>query len=144
MVPFVKDSDTSERAAFEKVPTRLRDEARVLAHITASGGATDQETEAALGMIHETASARRHALRQKGFVRDSGLRRKTPRGRDAVVWIVGSDLATIGTKNDRSARPSASAIRGAAETMRRLSGAGVGADYMIVLRWLRWLGEVEK
>lgn len=66
---------------------RLRD--RVLDHIAAQGdhGATDAETQAALGMLTQTQTPRRRELVQLRLVRDSGQRRPTPSGRPAAVWV---------------------------------------------------------
>jgi hypothetical protein len=54
-------------------------------------GATDHELVAALGMLPDTLRARRVELKDRGLIRDSGRRRKTPRGRQAVVWIASAD-----------------------------------------------------
>lgn len=51
-------------------------------------GATCDEIEVALGMRHQTASARVNELMEDGRVVDSGERRKTRSGRKATVWIV--------------------------------------------------------
>ncbi len=50
-------------------------------------GATDFEIERALDLRHQTASSRRRALVQRGEVTDSGERRKTDSGRNAIVWV---------------------------------------------------------
>jgi len=50
-------------------------------------GATDDEIEVALGMRHQTASARRRDLVLSGLAKDSGKRRKTRSGRSATVWV---------------------------------------------------------
>lgn len=50
-------------------------------------GATDAEVEAALGMRHQTASARRRDLVKADLVTDSGQRRATDSGRQATVWV---------------------------------------------------------
>jgi hypothetical protein len=92
-VPYV-NTDTSKEAA------RLVDadshEARVYRHILRSGshGVTDDEIEQALEMRHQTASARRRGLVMKLLVVDSGQRRPTSSGRDAIVWVIAKrDLA---------------------------------------------------
>lgn len=53
-----------------------------------STGATDEEIEDELHMRHQSASARRNELVSDGWVEDSGRRRQTRSGRDAVVWIL--------------------------------------------------------
>jgi hypothetical protein len=95
-VPFVVGSDTSQQAAKDKLPTAMSDEARVLAFIDKCGGhgATDDEIEVALQMLHQNASARRYALASKGLVVDSGVRRRTRSNRRAVVWVVNVDPAS--------------------------------------------------
>jgi hypothetical protein len=50
-------------------------------------GATDDEIEHALGLRHQSASARRNGLMKLGLVVDSGLKRRTHSGRQAVVWV---------------------------------------------------------
>mgnify|MGYP000930291602 CR=1 FL=1 len=65
---------------------------RVFAYIVACGddGATDAETQAALGMLTQTQTPRRGELVQLGLVVDSGRRRLTPQGRPAAVWVAAS------------------------------------------------------
>lgn len=88
-IPFVRGSATSEAAALSQVTTSQVDEARVLDYIQRclSWGATDDEIEQGLGMLHQTASARRRGLVLKGLVIESGRMRPTRSGRDAIVWI---------------------------------------------------------
>jgi len=49
-------------------------------------GATDDEIEKALGLRHQTVSARRRELVLDGKVSASGEERKTRSGRLATVW----------------------------------------------------------
>lgn len=88
--PHVAGSPTSRAAAIAKLPTAGTDEARVLDVIRALGGygATDDELEIALCLLHQNASARRRTLVRRGLVKDSGRVRKTRSNRDAVVWIM--------------------------------------------------------
>lgn len=51
-------------------------------------GFTCQELEQDLGVSHPTASARLVDLRYSGLIVDSGERRKTTSGRNAIVWVV--------------------------------------------------------
>lgn len=89
-LPHCTGSDTS-RAAAESMRGHAADVRwRVLAHIRAQGeaGSTCEESEIALGLKHQTASARVNELHSGGFIVDSGLRRLTTSKRKAVVWIV--------------------------------------------------------
>ena len=85
---FVHGSDTSQEAAesIAKDTNRLR--ALVLEEIRDAGGLTCDEIEARLEMRHQTCSARVHELMAAGRIRDSGMRRKTRSGRNAVVWVI--------------------------------------------------------
>jgi hypothetical protein len=56
-------------------------------------GATLNEIEAALEMPGNTVRPRRIELEKKGFVKDSGDRRLTPTGRNAIVWVVPDAVA---------------------------------------------------
>lgn len=51
-------------------------------------GLCDHELESITGWLHQSASAARNTLMNDGFIKDSGLRRKTPTGNDAIVWII--------------------------------------------------------
>jgi hypothetical protein len=83
------DSDTSEEAAERIASETGRLQAMVLDEVRRSGGhgRTDDELEVALGLRHQTASARRRELVLKGLVEDSGRRRATRSGRKATVWV---------------------------------------------------------
>lgn len=87
--PYVPGSNTSLAAAASQSGKAEVDEARVLDHIRACGplGATDDEIEVALHLLHQTASARRRGLVLKDFVVDSGRVRLTRSKRFATVWI---------------------------------------------------------
>ena len=50
-------------------------------------GMCDHEIELKLKWTHQSASSSRNALMNDGWVIDSGLRRTTPQGNDAIVWI---------------------------------------------------------
>tara|TARA_A100001035_G_scaffold233752_1_gene196582 strand:+ start:157 stop:480 length:324 start_codon:yes stop_codon:yes gene_type:complete len=85
---YVKGSDTSEAAARALAGPASSLRASVLEFIyQAPKGATDDEIEQALGMRHQTASARRRELVLIGLVMDSGERRATRSGRTATVWV---------------------------------------------------------
>jgi hypothetical protein len=49
-------------------------------------GLTVDQLEQLLDRSHQSVSARVNELRDKGWVRDSGQRRKTRSGRKAIVW----------------------------------------------------------
>lgn len=87
--PFVPGSDTSREAAESVQPHLERLEAKVLHAIRSGGdgGLTDDEGEHVLGLAHQTYSARRRALVQKGLVEASDQRRPTRSGRRATVWV---------------------------------------------------------
>ncbi len=91
--PAVKDSDTSEAAARSVAGVTGRLRSQILDFIRCRGaeGATDDEIEAALGLRHQTASARRRELVLLGWVTDSGTRRRTRSGRTATVWILAEE-----------------------------------------------------
>jgi len=60
---------------------------RVRAYI-GSTGATCDEVEQALKLSHQTCGPRIRELVQLGLVKDSGRRRPTRSGREAIVWIL--------------------------------------------------------
>ena len=49
-------------------------------------GLCDHDIEALTGWSHQTASSTRNSLMNDGLVYDSGIRRKTPAGNDAIAW----------------------------------------------------------
>lgn len=63
---------------------------RVLDFIRSQGdrGATDDEIEVALGLPHQTASARRRDLEKGGQIYNTSARRRTRTGTPAAVWRV--------------------------------------------------------
>jgi len=134
-VPFVRGSETSEAAAEAKRPTAASDEGLVLDFITSRGstGATDDELEVALGMLHQNASARRCSLVGKGLVRNSGARRPTRSGKRATVWMLGKGDALIGASNDRVKRPGKDDLRVAANVLEAHGGS------VDTVTWLRWM-----
>lgn len=87
--PFEAGSETSRAAAQAITPGAPTLRTLVLTEIGLAGGhgMTDKELEAKTNLGHETASARRRELVLLGLVRDSGQKRKTPSGRNAVVWV---------------------------------------------------------
>lgn len=87
-VPFVKGSDTSKAAAESIGGVVDRDRILILSFIKRVDGATCDEIEVALGLSHQTASARCSDLKNKFcLIVDSGERRKTRSGRNASVYV---------------------------------------------------------
>lgn len=81
-----KTCRTTSAAARESIrPHIAKDKLRVLERVKTSP-ATDQELQEALQMNPSTERPRRIELVDDGFLVDSGLRRKTQSGRDAIVW----------------------------------------------------------
>ena len=89
LTPRVEGCDTSEAAAESMRPTASTLRARVLRIIRERGslGATCDEVEWVSGLRHQTASARVYELRKRSRIVDSGRRRKTRSGRNAIVWV---------------------------------------------------------
>ena len=151
-LPFVRGSDTSEDAAKSMKHIAPSDEARVYALFEKAGsyGVTDKEIELALGMIHESASARRNGLVLKGKVKNSGDKRRSPSGRKVTVWILGKGVPTEGAKNRRSSRPTDETIRAAVKNIQVLidmtkenlttadwvAKGNVGEELTLLLAWL--------
>lgn len=87
--PRVRSSDTSTAAAESVQPVTGELRRRVLSFIRSrADGATCDEAEVALGLRHQTASARIRELVTLGAIADSGQRRKTRSGRTASVYRV--------------------------------------------------------
>lgn len=94
-VPFVKGSDTSTAAADSMVDHSANIELRILSffmHEAGHQGATDDEIEQHLGLKHQTVSARRRQLEQRGMVvkmynHGQRIKRPTRSGRQAGVYI---------------------------------------------------------
>jgi hypothetical protein len=72
------------------VPDTARLQRQVLEHIAKAGryGCSDDDLKWALGLRHQTASARRRELVLMGLVVDSSRRRTTRSGRKATVWVL--------------------------------------------------------
>lgn len=85
-------SDTSRDAAMGVLPRSGSRLARIYSLIQSRSGygATDSEIESALEMSHQSASAARNTLMNRGLLKDSGQRRKTASGAMAKVWITTS------------------------------------------------------
>lgn len=89
VVPFVSNSATSEDAARSMVKPAAADRERVFAAISFAGrrGMTCDELEVALGMRHQSASARINDLQRERRIIASVRRRKTRSGRYAYVYL---------------------------------------------------------
>ena len=88
-IKFVQGSATSQAAAesMEGVASSMQERVRLFIAEAGEHGATDDEIEAALGLRHQTASARRRELVLKEIIKDSGRVRKTRSNRKATVWV---------------------------------------------------------
>jgi hypothetical protein len=85
------DPDTSREAAESQADGLTHNQIVVLTAIARAGstGMIDHEHEPINGLDQDTAGKRRGELRDLyGAVTDSGRRRKTPRGRKAIVWVI--------------------------------------------------------
>lgn len=87
--PYQRGSETSRAAAASIEPATGTKRAAVQAFILGRGdtGATNEEVAEGLGFLLQTVCARCRELQGSGAVRDSGKRRVTRSGRDAVVWV---------------------------------------------------------
>jgi len=85
----IANPETSHEAAESMRQAAPSVRQRIMQVIKDSGlhGATDDEIEQITGLRHQTASAARRSLSKVGHVVDSGERRKTSSGRNAIVWI---------------------------------------------------------
>lgn len=81
---------------------------RVLRAIAASpDGLADFEVAAALDALHYSCAPRRTELVDLGWVEDSGIRRKTANGTDAVVWRLTERARAHGPASEHDIRPPA-------------------------------------
>lgn len=55
-------------------------------------GLCDHELENKTGWLHQSASAARNTLMKDGWIIDSGVRRNTPQGNPAIVWIINKEM----------------------------------------------------
>lgn len=87
-MPPHNQRDTSIEAAQSVIAHRGGDLHRIAEYLQAQGlpGATCDEVELALGMTHQTASARVHDLMRMDVIQDVGRRRPTRSGRQAIAW----------------------------------------------------------
>lgn len=87
--PGYVNRDTSKEAAQRIEPETSVLRRRILGELQVRGtfGATCDELEQAMDLSHQTASARIREMNLKGSIVDSGNRRKTRTGRNAIVWV---------------------------------------------------------
>ena len=79
--------ETSQQASLQIAPAVETLRAKVLDCIRDHNGCTDQEVQTYLQMPGNTQRPRRQELVRGGFVKDSGDRRRTVKGRAAIVWV---------------------------------------------------------
>lgn len=85
-------TDTQRAAAERKKPRSGSQQEQILGLIAQSpSGLTDEQIEDLTNASHQSASAARNALMNKGWVLDSGRRRKNRNGNDAIVWIANTE-----------------------------------------------------
>lgn len=127
--PYVAGSATSEAAAASVVKALGRLELRVLTKIQDQGlfGATDDELEQLTGLSHQTASARRRTLVLRGQIKDSGVTRTTRSGRQAVVWVIGTQQEVVEGAGMpvKPARPAQATIALAVDDLREFVRIGM-------------------
>lgn len=82
-------SSTSKQAAIEASTVTGAARSAVYQYVQECGhqGATDEEVQRGLGMNPSTQRPRRVELVEAGAIVDSGVKRPTASGRDAVVWV---------------------------------------------------------
>lgn len=88
-VPFSNRSTSWEAGqSILESPGDIRKKAKkaVLRHILQQGPHTCEQIETALGMKHQTVSARIRDLVRENYLIDSGEKRKTSSGRNAILW----------------------------------------------------------
>ena len=87
--PVQAHSETSREAGEQAKPIAAKLREQVYEFLRSNTcGCTDEEIQIGLGMNPNTQRPRRIELVRAGLVRDSGIKRKTNSGRDAVVWEV--------------------------------------------------------
>lgn len=82
------DPGTSHAAARSMRDAASAQRAKLLGAVRGSGlfGLTCAEADSQLGWRETSAGRRMSELRELGLVHDSGMLRKTPSGRQAIVW----------------------------------------------------------
>ena len=87
--PYQRHSATSKAAAVAIEPVAGTQRALILSEICIAGkrGRTDSDLQAMCLLSGDSVRPRRGELLKAGLIVDSGRTRKTPKGRDAVVWV---------------------------------------------------------
>lgn len=83
-----KDTEIEAAASVTPITGRLRVQAYKLLKRYPKRGLTDDEGGALMGADRLTFGRRRQELVAEGLVKDSGVRRPGPSGRNAIVWVV--------------------------------------------------------
>jgi hypothetical protein len=76
--------DTSRQAYHQHDPETV--DGKILGYLHDFGDATDDQLEHHLGLSHQTCSANRRHLVERGAIRATDRKRKTCSGRSATVW----------------------------------------------------------
>ena len=79
---------TSRKAADRALPKSGTHRRRIYDYLQLVSGATDEEVELALGISGNSVRPCRVTLVEEGWVKDSGTRRLTRSGNEAIVWVV--------------------------------------------------------
>lgn len=118
-------SVTSREAARRIAPAAISQVAQVFAFILRQGseGATDLEIQAELGLSGDSERPRRKALQIAGEIIDSGTTRKSPTGRDSIVWV-----ATTHSKHSTEIAHDGTDATAGAETAQHHQPAGTGSN----------------
>jgi hypothetical protein len=82
-----KATNTQKAAAKSIYPKSGTIQRQILELITEKNGLTDEELERILNMKHQSVSAARNVLMNKGWVINSGKTRRNLNGNYAIVWI---------------------------------------------------------
>lgn len=144
--------DTSFSALLEIEGSAATIRGLILREIIAKDGATDEELEKALGIKGSTQRPRRRELEQQGLIQDSGLRRLTSSGREAIVWVAVEDpmpvaLPKRGKKGQKGLAvhaPSRREVQTALQELRELvRGRAISAELTRVGLWLRSISQDE-
>jgi hypothetical protein len=81
--------DTEEAAAYAVMPRTGTQRMAVLEAISgAEAGLTDEQVRSQTGIRYSSECARRQELEKGGWVMDSGQRRLTSSGQDAIIWVL--------------------------------------------------------
>ena len=106
-------------------------------------GATRDEIETALGMLHQTLNPRLRELEQANCIEDSGAVRKTKSGMDAVVWVVVGPY--VETSSTPGLKPKTEVIKTAfAEIAKAFEGRPIPPEVNALCTWVHFRFVVPK